>query len=50
MKPRYVMPLEEVPGFCPECETLNGPTAKVCKACGAPLPKREAKIFGQAAS
>lgn len=26
-----------IPGLCPECRMLNGPTAKVCKNCGAEL-------------
>ena len=38
---------KDLPGYCPECEYMNGPTAKVCKRCGVPLPPRPPMAFGQ---
>ena len=35
--PRYLTSLEDVPGYCAACETLNGPTSSTCKNCGAAL-------------
>ena len=30
-------PAESLPGFCHQCGTLNGPTARICKQCKEPL-------------
>lgn len=31
----FAASMDRVPGYCTECGTLNGPSAKVCSACGA---------------